>query len=108
MGNGLNVFTMSLAALISSIFNVDLYYAASGVLPYAITLLTDSSVYSIIAVIWQAIYGLTTLFAPTSIILIAIISYLDIPYGKWLKSNWKLILELLALCLILFTIILMI
>ena len=108
VGNGLNVFTMSLAALISSIFNVDLYYAASGVLPYAITLLTDSSVYSIIAVIWQAIYGLTTLFAPTSIILIAILSYLDIPYGKWLKSNWKLILELLALCLILFTIILMI
>ena len=108
VGNGLNVFTMSLAALISSIFNVDLYYAASGVLPYAITLLTDSSVYSIIAVIWQAIYGLTTLFAPTSIILISILSYLDIPYGKWLKSNWKLILELLALCLILFTIILMI
>lgn len=108
IGNGLNVFTMSLAALISSIFNVDLYYAASSVLPYAITVLTDSSVYSVIAVIWQAIYGLTSLFAPTSIILIAILSYLDIPYGKWLKSNWKLILELLALCLIIFTIILMI
>lgn len=104
VGNGLNVFTMSLASLISSIFNVEMYYSASGVLPYAITVLTDTSVYSVIAVIWQGIYGIVTFFAPTSVILMTILSYLDIPYGKWLKSNWKLLLELIGSSLIVFTI----
>jgi len=105
---GLNAFTMSLVAFISSFFNVDMYYSASGVLPYVVELIKDTSVYPIIAIIWQAMYGLTTLVAPTSIILIATLAYLDIPYGKWLKSNWKFILEILALCLIVFTVLILI
>ena len=105
---GLNAFTMSLSAFIASVLNVDMYYAASSVLPYVTELITDTSLYPIIALIWQAIYGFSTLLAPTSIILIAILSYLDIPYGKWLKSNWKLILEILALCLIVFTIVILV
>ena len=105
---GLNAFTMSLSAFIASVLNVDMYYAASSVLPYVTELITDTSLSPIIALIWQAIYGFSTLLAPTSIILIAILSYLDIPYGKWLKSNWKLILEILALCLIVFTIVILV
>lgn len=105
---GLNAFTMSLSVFIASVLNVDMYYAASSVLPYVTELITDTSLYPIIALIWQAIYGFSTLLAPTSIILIAILSYLDIPYGKWLKSNWKLILEILALCLIVFTIVILV
>ena len=103
-----NVFTSSLAAFISSLFNVDLYYAASNVLPYAISVITDSSVYSIIALIWQSMYGFVALVAPTSVILITILSYLDIPYGKWLKSNWKFLLEILALILIVLTVLILI
>ena len=49
-------------------------------------------------------YGLATLIAPTSVILLVTLSYLHIPYGKWLKSNWKLIVELLVLLLAIFLI----
>lgn len=103
-----NVFTSALAAFISSIFNVDLYYAASNVLPYSISVITDSGVYSIIALIWQAMYGFVALVAPTSVVLITILSYLDISYGKWLKSNWKFLLQVLGLILIALTILILI
>ena len=88
---------MGLSALISNVFNVDLYYSASTTLPYVTSLITDKSIYSSIALVWQALHGFATLVGPTSIVLIAILSYLDIPYGKWLKSNWKTIVGILAL-----------
>ena len=49
-------------------------------------------------------YGLTMLVAPTSVILMGILTYLDIPYTKWLKTVWKLVLELLAVLLVVFII----
>lgn len=95
-----NALTMGLSALISNVFNVDLYYSASTTLPYVTSLITDKSVYSAIALVWQAMYGFASLAAPTSLVLIAVLSYLDIPYGKWLKSNWLTILGILALIFI--------
>lgn len=103
----LNVFTMSLVSLISSTFFVELYYAATNVLPYATRVLyttLNTSEITIISVIFQSMYGLATLIAPTSVILLVTLSYLHIPYGKWLKSNWKLIVELLVLLLAIFLI----
>lgn len=95
---GLNAFTMSLVALITNVFNVDLYYAASSTLQYIASL--DLAGAPVIAFIWQTMYGFTALFAPTSVILMVILSYLDISYGKWIKSNWILILGMLACSLI--------
>ncbi len=95
---GLNAFTMSLAAFITSIFNVDLYYVAGSALQYVGSL--DIGGKPVIAFIWQTMYGFATLFAPTSVILMAILSYLGVSYGKWIKSNWILILGLLACSLI--------
>lgn len=103
----LNVFTMSLVSLISSTFFVELYYAATNVLPYATGVLyttLNASEITIVSVIFQSMYGLATLIAPTSVILLVTLSYLHIPYGKWLKSNWKLIVELLVLLLAIFLI----
>ncbi len=105
---GFNVFTMSLVAFVSSIFNIDAYYTATSVLPYAITVITDTEVYPLIAVVWQAMSGLATLIAPTSLVLIATLSYLDISFGKWIKTVWKFFLELLVLLLVIFTILVII
>ena len=44
------------------------------------------------------------LVAPTSLILVITLYYLDIPYGKWLKTIWKLVVEILVLLLIICTI----
>lgn len=106
--NGLNVFTMSLVAFVTSIFNVEAYYAAASTLPYVMSVITDSSAYPIIAVIWQSMYGLAMLVAPTSVILVATLAYLDIPYGKWLKSIWKLVLGILIILLATFTILILV
>jgi len=58
----------------------------------------------IVAVIFQAMYGLTMLVAPTSLILMGTLSYLDVSYKNWWKAIWKLFVELLVILLIIFTI----
>lgn len=106
--NGFNVFTMSIVAFISSIFNIETYYVASGVLPYVASIIKDTSTYPLIAIVWQAMYGLATLIAPTSIVLIATLSYLNISFWQWIKASWKLILEILVALLLIFTILILI
>lgn len=106
--SGLNVFTMSLVAFISSVFNVEMAYAANSVLPYVLELISKSDVYPLIAIIWQSMYGLAMLVAPTSVILLATLSFMHISYGEWLKAIWKLFVELLIVLLIIFTIIFLI
>ena len=64
---GFNIFTTGLVILISSIFNGDPLYAFYSVLPYFVSVVTDTNNYQLIALIFQAIYGIVTLVAPTSI-----------------------------------------
>ena len=44
------------------------------------------------------------LVAPTSLVLVTVLSYLDISYKSWLKSIWKLLVEIFVVLLIIFTI----
>ena len=103
----MNAPLLSLAALIASVLNVDLLYAASSTLQYAAEVLKEPATHSVIAFIWQTMYGFTSLIAPTSVMLMATLTYLDIPYGKWIKANWMLILEILVCCVLASTVIAM-
>ncbi len=103
----LNAPLMSIAAFIASLLNVDLLYAASSTLQYVVQILPATAMHSTIAFIWQIMYGFTTLIAPTSVMLMGTLAYLNIPYGKWIKSNWILILGILACCIILSTVLAM-
>ena len=100
-----NVVTTALTSLISHVFNVEMYYSASNTLGYLTSVITDTSVYGVVGVIWQTTYGLAMLFVPTSVILVASLAYLNVSYGKWLKAIWKLLLQLLVLLLAVFLII---
>ena len=53
-------------------------------------------------------YGFGVIFAPTSFILMIVLEYLDIPYTSWIKAIWKFLLELLAVLLIAFIIVLLV
>ena len=97
-------FTSSLVGLLAGLFNVESAYAYQSVLPYFTSVITDTARYPIIDVIFQSMYGFAMLFAPTSVVLMTVLAYLDISYGKWLKTIWKLLLELLAVLLIIFII----
>ena len=105
---GLNIITMSIVAFLASLFNVETLYAAQFTLPYVMSVITDAKLYPIIAVIYQAIYGFAMLIAPTSIILLGTLSYLDVSYVQWIKHIWKLALELLLLLIVVFLVLILI
>lgn len=106
--DGFNVFTTSIVAMLSALFNVDPAYAFQSSLPYLTSIVTNTENYSLIGLVYQSVYGLTMLVAPTSVILMGMLSYLDLPYSKWFKAIWKVLLEFLVVLLIIFTILVLI
>ena len=100
----LSVFTTSLVAILASILNADPSYVFQSVLPYLVSLGIDSKAYGIIGIIFQSMYGLTMLVAPTSIVLLAVLSALNISYKEWLGKIWKFLLEFLVVLIIIFII----
>lgn len=105
---GFNIVTTSVVGLLAGIFNIDPLYQTQSAIPYLITIITDTSKYPLIQIIFQSMYGLGMLFAPTSIILMGTLAYLKVPYQKWLKYIWKLLIELLIILFVIYTIILLI
>ena len=105
---GFNIFTTGLVVVISSIFNGDPLYAFYSVLPYFVSVVTDTNNYQLIAVIFQSLYGIVTLVAPTSIPLMLTLSYTNTSYKDWFKYIWKLLVALLVLAFIVFTVLLLV
>lgn len=96
------IIVMCIVAIVFSLFAVESYYGANAA-GYYILAVTTAKTAGLSALIWQSMYGLTMLFAPTSVILISTLAYTDVSYGKWLKAVWKLLLELfMAIFIILF------
>ena len=105
---GFNIFTTGLVVVISSIFNGDPLYAFYSVLPYYVNVVKDTNNYQLIAVIFQSLYGIVTLVAPTSIPLMVTLAYTNTSYKDWFKYIWKLLVALLVLAFIVFTVLLLI
>ena len=99
-----NMFTTSLVAILASVFNADMLYTGNSVLPYFTSIIQDSAVYPKVAVIIQSMYGLTMLIAPTSVVLMVALSYLNISFKEWFKAIWKLLVVLLIVLLFVFAI----
>lgn len=93
MTSKFNVFTMALAGLIGGVFYNDFPYMLNTL--YA----QISSSYTqlpLIGLVLQYMHGLVMLVVPTSVMLVAGLTYLDIPYVEYLKKMWKYLLMLLA------------
>lgn len=103
-----NVVTSTVVAFISSLFNMEMIYNVQNTVPYVISIIKDTTLYPLIAIIFQTMYGFVMLFAPTSVILMGTLTYLQIPYHEWLKYIWKLLLQLIVVLFIIFTIIMLI
>lgn len=78
-------------------FFVNDFFAISSPLSGILSTYFSGSELSIAVLSMQFIYGLVSILAPTSIFLIAGLSYLSIPYKKWLAYIWKLFLILLVI-----------
>lgn len=108
LSKGFNIFTTGLVIIVSSIFSGDALYAFYNVIPYFMSVVKDTSVYPLVAVIFQSLFGLATLVLPTSVPLMVTLAYLKVPYQKWLKYIWKILVTLLVILFIIFTIVFMI
>lgn len=102
MTEGFNPFVSSIVAAINSFFHLDFGYTG-----YVLgsVLSTYGDFFGLAFVIFVAINGLILMVAPTSLFLLLGLSYLDIPYKKWMKHIWKVALILLVFLLILFTLV---
>ena len=101
---GFNIVLTTIVALLASVFNVDISYAFQSVVPYFTSLDIAKDSYPLAGIIFQAMYGLSILVAPTSVVLMSILSYLNISYREWLKKTWLLLVELFIVLLIVFII----
>ncbi|MBQ9011151.1 MAG: hypothetical protein IJ093_00685 [Bacilli bacterium] len=103
LGNDFNVFTTGLTALYGSFFYNDLYYLLYGMQAFMSNF--DANALNIAGLLIQSVYALGMLIFPTSVVLIAGLSYFDVSYKKWIKYIWKFALIALiivfATCLIL-------
>ena len=92
-----NYAISSLLVFLGCLLNVDMYYIVGGVFSPILNLITDESVYSSVAILFQGIYGIFSIVGPTSLILIFALSYTNVPYTTWLKYIWRFILGLIIL-----------
>ena len=104
LSKGFNIATATFVAILASFFNGDLAYVYQSSLPYFTSVVTNAKNYATVGIIFQSMYGFTMLFAPTSMILMCVLSYIDVSYKDWLKNIWKLLLELFIVLLIVFII----
>ncbi len=107
-GTSFNIVTSSIVAILSSFINIEMAYIAQGTLATVSQIFQNVSLNPTLAVLYQAMYGLTSFIAPTSVLLIIGLCYLNISYKEWFKHIWKLLLELLVVILIVLIILMII
>jgi len=95
MMKNFNYFIAAIIAFIASIFGVDMgnTWTLSGA--RMLTTFGGNIANDKMAVIYQAVHGLSQFVAPTSIFLMLGLSFLDIPYLKWIRKTWMLLLGIL-------------
>ncbi len=105
LAKGFNIATATLATIVGSVLTGDFYYLISTIGPVFTATVTNQDYYGVLALIIQSVYNLMMIIAPTSVGLIIGLYYLDIPYNKWFKFIWKLLLILLVIIIITFIVI---
>ena len=96
---GFNIISVLGSSVLGSLFyNVFPYffYNVSSILTNFYT----AEYYNIILFVGQAVYSIMMMILPTSIILLAGLSMLNISYKEWDKYIWKFLLEILLIVII--------
>lgn len=98
IGTKFNVIKMLIAAMFISFFAVDPTLITYVLGLHFVTLFSEKLFLT--SFIFTAGYSIIQVIAPTSFLLMIALTYLNVPYTKWLKEIWKY-----ALCLLLMSII---
>ncbi|MBP3635733.1 MAG: hypothetical protein J6J17_04710 [Bacilli bacterium] len=90
-----SVLSSSTISALSSLVYPDYVYASQFTLSTITYTITDTAIYLVIAVIFQAIYSLFLLVSPTSILILMGLHYESVSYKDWIKYIYKYFLGLL-------------
>ena len=98
LGKDFSIAGTTITTLSSSFFYNDFYTLIATISsPFSVF---DENVIQIIALMFQTMYGLVMLIAPTSIFLLAGLSYLQVPYKEWVKYIYKYVLIIFGVVII--------
>lgn len=100
MSEGFNIVVASLLSLVGSFFYNNFYYLANMSLTSATTVYTDTTMYGVFGILFQSLYSFAMFILPTSFILIAGLSMLDISWKEWFKYIWKYLIQAFIIILI--------
>lgn len=98
-----NVFLTTVAGLFTSLFTVEYQYTLNLIGQYLT--ITFDAYKEPLAIMLQSTFGLASMFAPSSAILLIGLSYLNISYKEWMKYIWKFLLAMFAVIIVLMLII---
>ena len=105
LNDKLQLITLSLTTIFGSLIYND-FIQLARVLSSAVTSIFDNELlYPQFAIGFQFMYGLTMFVVPTSLLLIAGLSYLEVSYKDWLTYIWKYVLSALVVALIILAIV---
>lgn len=96
--DGFNVLITTIVGFVGGYFFHDYLYLLDSM--YGVLGAFNSEVYTAMLILMQTGYGIAMLCLPVSILLIAGLKYLDIPYTKWLKYIYKFLLIVFVLVII--------
>lgn len=103
-----NIGVATLLPLVGSFFFNNFYYLSNITLQPVTTVYTDASMYGVLGILFQSLHSLMMLILPTSYILIAGLSMLDISFKDWFKYIWKYIIQAFIIILIVAIIVFMV
>ena len=102
---GDNVVVNAIVTMLGYVLHVDTFYSISGVVSPTVSALTDKANLNVYAFMFKSLSGLVQIIGPTSLFLIVGLSYLEVPYKKWLKYIWRFVLALFILIFVMLMII---
>lgn len=100
MSDKFNIVVATLISLIGPLFYNNFYYLSNIVLTSLTTVYTDVTMYGVLGILFQSIYSLMMLILPTSFVLVAGLSMLDISFKDWFKYIWKYLIWTFIIILI--------
>lgn len=98
LSGSFNVVLACINAFIGSVFYIEPTYVATFTGAYYAG--TYAANADILAIIFQAMYGLAAFFVPTSMVLYMGLSYMNISYADWMKHIWKYLLAMLLIIIV--------
>ena len=104
-GSKFNMFLGSIMSALSAVVYPDYSYGVQFSAATVTYVISNNDFYSLLQVVYQAIYSIFLLVSPTSILILLGLYHLNISFKEWIKYIWKYFLILLATMLVILSII---